>query len=107
MAVEPATDTPTDAAILAASGIVKHYGGVAALSTVDIRLWPGEVHALIGENGAGKSTLVKVISGVVRPDGGMVELDGEQMSFANAGDAAAYGVAIVSQELSLFPDLMV
>ena len=55
--------------VLRASGVTKRYGGVTALSTVDISLIPGEVHGLVGENGAGKSTLVKILSGVVRPDG--------------------------------------
>jgi ABC-type sugar transport system ATPase subunit len=95
------------ASVLRATGVVKRYGGVTALDTVDITLRPGEVHALIGENGAGKSTLVKILSGVLRPDHGDIELDGRPIAFAGAGDAAARGVAIVSQELSLFPDLTV
>ncbi|WP_163509462.1 sugar ABC transporter ATP-binding protein [Fodinicola acaciae] len=93
--------------VLAASGIVKRYGGVTALDNVDIRLRQGEVHGLVGENGAGKSTLVQVLCGVTRPDRGTIELDGEPVTFANARRAAANGVAIVSQELSLFPDLTV
>lgn len=94
-------------AVLSAAGLGKRYGGVTALDTVDIALRPGEVHALVGENGAGKSTLVKILSGVVRPDQGQVELDGRRVAFADARDAAGSGVAIVSQELSLFPDLTV
>ena len=56
-------------------GIAKHFGGVQALRGVDFRLFPGEVHALVGENGAGKSTLIKVLTGVHPRDGGMVRLD--------------------------------
>lgn len=93
--------------VLAASGIVKRYGGVTALDDVDIGLRRGEVHGLVGENGAGKSTLVRVLCGVTRPDRGTIELDGRPVSFANAHRAATRGVAIVSQELSLFPDLTV
>jgi ABC-type sugar transport system ATPase subunit len=93
--------------MLSASGLVKRYGGVTALDTVDITLLPAEVHALVGENGAGKSTLVKILSGVERPDAGGVTLDGRPVSFADARDAAGHGVAIVSQELSMFPDLTV
>ncbi|WP_225991401.1 ATP-binding cassette domain-containing protein [Actinomadura montaniterrae] len=93
--------------MLVASGLVKHYGGVTALDGVGITLDAGEVHALVGENGAGKSTLVKIISGVVRPEGGAIELDGEPVRFAGARQAAAQGVAIVSQELMTYDDLTV
>ncbi|MGI5202226.1 sugar ABC transporter ATP-binding protein [Spirillospora sp. CA-108201] len=93
--------------MLVASGLVKHYGGVTALDGVGITLDAGEVHALVGENGAGKSTLVKIISGVVRPEGGVVELDGARVRFADARQAAAQGVAIVSQELMTYDDLTV
>ncbi|TDD79415.1 sugar ABC transporter ATP-binding protein [Actinomadura darangshiensis] len=93
--------------MLVASGLVKHYGGVTALDGVGITLDAGEVHALVGENGAGKSTLVKIMSGVVRPEGGTVELDGAPVRFADARQAAAQGVAIVSQELMTYDDLTV
>jgi ABC-type sugar transport system ATPase subunit len=93
--------------MLVASGLSKHYGGVAALDGAGITLEHGEVHALVGENGAGKSTLVKIISGVVRPDGGSIELDGRPVAFTDARDAAAHGVAIVSQEVMTFGDLTV
>ncbi|HEY4454178.1 MAG TPA: sugar ABC transporter ATP-binding protein [Pseudonocardiaceae bacterium] len=93
--------------VLRASGVSKRYGGVHALDTVDIALSAGEVHGLVGENGAGKSTLVKILSGVIRPDSGTLELAGEPVSFASARAATVRGIAIVSQELSLFPDLTV
>ena len=60
--------------IVELSGIAKHFGGVHALRGVDFRLFPGEVHALVGENGAGKSTLVKILAGIYRPDAGVVKL---------------------------------
>lgn len=88
-----------------ASGVSKSYGGVVALRDVGLNLLGGSVHALLGENGAGKSTLVKIIAGAVRPDAGVLRLDGEQTSFASTAAAASAGVALVSQELSLFPDL--
>jgi ABC-type sugar transport system ATPase subunit len=93
--------------MLTAAGLVKHYGGVAALDAAGITVERGEVHALVGENGAGKSTLVKIISGAVRPDEGTVELDGRTVAFANTRRAAEQGIAIVSQELMTFGDLTV
>ena len=88
-----------------ALGIRKSYGGTHALKGVDLRVRPGTVHALLGENGAGKSTLVKILTGVQRPDSGEVRLDGRTVNFANTSQASASGVAVVSQELSLFPDM--
>ena len=88
-----------------ALGIRKSYGGTHALKGVDLRVRPGTVHALLGENGAGKSTLVKILTGVQRPDSGEVRLDGRTVNFANTSQANASGVAVVSQELSLFPDM--
>ncbi len=93
--------------ILRATGVGKKYGGVVALATVDFELRAGEVHAVVGENGAGKSTLVKILSGVARPDGGMIAVDGRPVTFSTARDAAGHGVALVAQELTVFPDLTV
>ncbi|MTD52612.1 sugar ABC transporter ATP-binding protein [Amycolatopsis pithecellobii] len=83
----------------------KTYGGVTALAGVDFEILPGEVHALLGANGAGKSTLIKILVGAAQPDAGRLELDGAPVSFTNTRDAADRGVAIVSQELTLFPHL--
>jgi len=93
--------------MLVAADLVKRYGGVTALRGAGLMLSPGEVHALVGENGAGKSTLVKVMSGVVRPDGGMLELDGRVVSFGGPREATGQGIAIVSQEVMTFGDLTV
>ncbi|WP_309115720.1 sugar ABC transporter ATP-binding protein [Saccharothrix sp.] len=90
---------------LTACGITKAYGGVTALAGADLTLRPGSVHALLGENGAGKSTLIKVITGAVAPDSGSLRLADAEVSFASTAHAAANGVAVVSQELNLFPDL--
>src|SRR3954467_1749060 len=87
-----------------AKNIKKHYGGVRALDGVDLEIRPGEVHALLGANGAGKSTMVKVLVGAVEPTHGTLELDGEEVKFQSVGEAADRGIAIVSQELNLFPD---
>jgi len=90
---------------LEATGVRKAYGGVVALSGVDFAVRPGSVHALLGENGAGKSTLVKIMTGAVRPDRGALRLAGAEATFRSAAEAAARGIAVVAQELSLFPHL--
>lgn len=90
---------------LEAKGVRKTYGGVVALHGADFSLKPGSVHALLGENGAGKSTLVKIMTGAIRPDAGSLTLDGQAVSFGNTADAVSSGVAVVAQELSLFPHL--
>src|ERR1700730_12252589 len=91
--------------MLEARGISKSFGGVVALNGAGLTLRAGSVHAVLGENGAVKSTLVKVIAGAVRPDSGVLLLDGDEVSFASTAAAARRGVAVGSQELSLFPDL--
>jgi ribose transport system ATP-binding protein len=89
------------------SGIEKRFPGVHALRAVQFDLRPGEVHALMGENGAGKSTLMKILSGVYQRDGGTIELDGREVSFANPKAAQDAGVGIIHQELSLMNDLSI
>ncbi|TMJ43032.1 MAG: sugar ABC transporter ATP-binding protein, partial [Alphaproteobacteria bacterium] len=88
-------------------GISKSFVGVRVLNAVDFDVRPGEVHALLGENGAGKSTLIKVIAGVHAPDAGDIVIDGAPVKFANPGQAVKAGIAIVYQELLLFPELSV
>jgi ABC-type sugar transport system ATPase subunit len=90
---------------LQAQGIAKTYGGVVALKGVDFALRPGSVHALLGENGAGKSTLVKIMTGAVQPSSGSLTLQGQPVRFRNTAHAVREGVAMVAQELSLFPRL--
>src|SRR3954462_14273549 len=91
--------------MLEARGVRKTYGGVVALAGADLTVRAGSVHALLGENGAGKSTLVKAIAGAVQPDAGALHLDGEVVKFSSTADAVRHGVAVVSQELNVFPDL--
>ena len=90
---------------LEAQGVRKTYGGVVALDDASFNVRPGSVHALLGENGAGKSTLVKVMTGAVRPDAGSLRLGGQEVRFRDTADAVRHGVAVVAQELSLFPHL--
>lgn len=68
---------------LSAAGISKRFGGVAALTNVDLVLQRGEVHGLVGENGAGKSTLIRILSGGLTPDRGSVHLDGHLRSHSS------------------------
>ncbi len=86
-------------------GLDKRYGGVHALKGVSLGFRAGEVHAIVGENGAGKSTLMKILAGVEHADEGLIKVDGRTCSFATGADANAAGIAIVFQELSLYPDV--
>jgi rhamnose transport system ATP-binding protein len=95
------------APVLALSGISKSFPGVKALDGVALRLYPGQVTALVGENGAGKSTIVKILTGIYQPDAGEILLDGAPVRFATAHAAAAAGVTAIHQETVLFDDLTV
>ncbi len=88
-------------------GITKRYGGVRALQGADLVIEAGRIHAVLGENGAGKSTLIKIMSGVVAPDEGLMLLDDKPVSFATPAAANAAGIVCIFQELSLIPDLSV
>jgi simple sugar transport system ATP-binding protein len=93
--------------ILTMRGIGKTFPGVTALSDVDFRLFPGEVHALLGQNGAGKSTLLKVLTGVYSIDEGEIELDGQPVRFATPLAAQQGGISTVYQEVNLCANLSV
>ncbi|MDC0766003.1 sugar ABC transporter ATP-binding protein [Streptomyces sp. HD] len=93
--------------VLEMTGIVKEFPGVRALSGVDFRLFPGEIHALMGENGAGKSTLIKVLTGVYSLDGGTVTLDGRTVHIGSPLQAQQAGISTVYQEVNLCPNLSV
>ncbi len=89
------------------AGVCKRFGSTQALEQVELELLPGEVHALVGENGAGKSTLMKVLSGAVQPDAGVMTLDGMPYHPTGPQDARRQGVAMIYQELTLAPHLSV
>jgi monosaccharide-transporting ATPase len=89
------------------TGISKEFPGVKALSDVDFRMLPGEVHALMGENGAGKSTLIKVLTGVYDIDQGQITLDGTDVRFSGPLQAQHAGISTVYQEVNLCPNLSV
>ncbi|HEU5109686.1 MAG TPA: sugar ABC transporter ATP-binding protein [Micromonosporaceae bacterium] len=97
----------TDNPVLTMTGISKEFPGVKALIDVDFRLFPGEVHALMGENGAGKSTLIKVLTGVYDIDRGDIVLDGEPVLFTGPLQAQHSGVSTLYQEINLCPNLSV
>ena len=88
-------------------GISIAFGGVPALAGVDLRLFPGEVHALMGENGAGKSTMIKALTGVYAIDSGTVLVDGQPHSFSSPAASQAAGISTVYQEINLVPNLTV
>jgi fructose transport system ATP-binding protein len=93
--------------IFKASGIVKRYGGVTALDGVDFELRAGEILAVIGDNGAGKTSLIKVLSGAIVPDEGVMELDGKQVRFRSPIDARKHGIETVYQELAVAPAMTI
>lgn len=95
------------AQLLNLSNISKAYPGVQALKEVDFDLRHGEVHFLLGENGAGKSTLMKILSGSVQKDDGIIQMDGKEIEIISPQDAVKQKIAMVYQELSLFPNLSV
>ena len=109
-----ATDTATtpapgrdDEVVLRAVDIAKTYGVTRALKGVNFDVRRGKVTVLFGENGAGKSTLMKILSGVERPSGGELELDGEPVVLTSTNDAVARGISIIHQEMNLCPNLSV
>ena len=84
--------------LLSAKGIYMAFDGVDVLKNVDLDLYPGEVHALLGENGAGKSTLAKIIAGIYRPRRGLLTLAGESVVIASPHQAMSMGIALIHQE---------
>ncbi|GGC48237.1 sugar ABC transporter ATP-binding protein [Chelatococcus reniformis] len=101
----PAAATDTSEPVLRIVKGSKIYGGVHAIEDVDFDLYPGEVHALVGENGAGKSTLCKAIAGAIALTSGDYILDGKPARFEQPRDALAAGVCMVYQETSLVPTM--
>ena len=77
------------------------FPGVKALQNVNFRLFPGEVHTLMGENGAGKSTLIKALTGVYKVDSGTITVSGVPRRFAGTADAQGAGISTVYQEVNL------
>ena len=93
--------------VLEVTGIHKAFPGVKALVDAGLRLYPGEVHTLMGQNGAGKSTLIKVLTGVYQPDAGSIVLEGRAIAPRSTQDAQNLGISTVYQEVNLCPNLSV
>jgi ABC-type sugar transport system ATPase subunit len=101
------TNSETSVPFFQARQITKQYPGTLALDGVNFDLFPGEVHALVGENGAGKSTLMLILAGVLRPDQGSLHLDGSPIQLRDPHDAQKKGISIVFQELALYFNMSV
>lgn len=93
--------------VLEIRNISKRFDATQALDHVSLTLYPGQVHALLGENGAGKSTLIKIMTGIHQPDRGALVLDGHPIHIHNSAQAQLYGIAAIYQEPMIFPDLNV
>ena len=96
-----------DRAKLVARGLTKRFEAATAVDSVDLEIGAGQIVGVIGENGAGKSTLLNILSGIVAPDGGTMELDGRVYQPEGYGAAGARGISRVFQEQALIPNLRV
>jgi ABC-type uncharacterized transport system ATPase subunit len=93
--------------LLQTIGLTKRYGDFLANDSIDIAIWPNEIHALLGENGAGKSTLVKTIYGLIQPSEGEMRWQGQGMVLSGPSQARSRGIGMVFQHFSLFDNLTV
>src|ERR1700692_1636894 len=93
--------------LLRTVGLTKRYGDFLANESIDIDVWPQQIHALLGENGAGKSTLVKTVYGLIQPSDGEMRWRGEKMVLSAPAQARARGIGMVFQHFSLFDNLTV
>ena len=91
--------------VLEVQNVSKRFDMTQALDDVSLKLFPGQIHALVGENGAGKSTLIKILTGVQQADQGGLLLSGNLTKIENAQKAQTYGIAAIYQEPMVFPDL--
>jgi ABC-type sugar transport system ATPase subunit len=96
-----------DGCVLALRSVTRLYGATVALNDVTLELKRGSVHGVIGENGAGKSTAAQIATGVVQPTSGLIECDGEPVTFRSAHDAEALGIVLIPQELLLYEYLSI
>ncbi len=93
--------------VVSLRNVSKSFAHINALRSIDLDVYPGEIHAVMGENGAGKSTLVKILSGVHRKSSGSMTVRGVEVDFTDPKEAERNGIAIIHQELNLIPTLSV
>ncbi|HMQ52699.1 MAG TPA: ATP-binding cassette domain-containing protein, partial [Anaerolineae bacterium] len=93
--------------LLEGRGLVKQFGKLRANDNVNIAIYPGEVHAILGENGAGKSTLMKMLYGFYQPTAGEILLEGRPTSLNSPQDGRRLGIGMVFQNFTLIPALTV
>ncbi|MGH2410693.1 MAG: ATP-binding cassette domain-containing protein, partial [Chloroflexota bacterium] len=98
---------PADGAVpsIQAISLVKRFGSLVANNGVSLQAYPGEILAVVGENGAGKSTLMKMLSGLLQPDEGEIQLHGKTVTFKSPRDAIEIGIGMVHQHFMLIPKL--
>ncbi|QSJ14912.1 sugar ABC transporter ATP-binding protein [Nostoc sp. UHCC 0702] len=101
------SDAPLVRPVLEMRGITKKFHGVPALRNVNLTIYPGEVHALMGENAAGKSTLMKILAGAYIADEGEICIDGQPLRIIDPGTARQAGINLIYQELNVAPNLTV
>ena len=99
------SEGPARSPLLELRGITKRFGAVQALTDVNLKVYPAEVMALVGDNGAGKSTLIKTIAGINLPDKGEILFEGNPVHFTGPRDPAALGISTVYQDLALADNL--
>ena len=92
---------PNSKPLIETDNLVKKFGSFTALNGVDLEVYPGEVHALLGDNGAGKSTLIKILSGVFSATSGGIKIEGTSVNFTSPRDASDAGIGTVYQDLAL------
>lgn len=92
---------------LSIENLTKRYNGIPALRNASLSFYSGEVHALLGENGAGKSTLCKMLSGAIRPDEGIIRVNGKEFAFLTPSQAMGEGIGMIYQEFNLVSEMTV